>query len=152
MRKRPAARLFVFDPKNRLLLFKFVFENGPMVGSRFWATPGGAVENGESFRQTAQRELLEETGIDLDVGSEIGRRKSVFQIPSGEYVQADERFFYVRTASDRVDESGQQAFERQFMREYRWWTLAELGNSAETVYPEELFELLKRIPDLRSSL
>ncbi len=151
MRKRPAARLLVFNAENKLLLFKFVFEKGPLLGTTFWATPGGAVQEGETFKEAARRELFEETGIALDIGEEIGRRRSVFQVPTGDYVDADERYFYLRVLSDSVDDSGQQAFERQFMKEYRWWSLADLRNPPETVYPEELFDLLKGIRGFRLS-
>lgn len=50
MRKRPSARLLVLDPEHRVLLFRFVFEEGSLAGQDFWATPGGALEPGEDFR------------------------------------------------------------------------------------------------------
>jgi 8-oxo-dGTP pyrophosphatase MutT (NUDIX family) len=53
----PAAGMAVFDDEGRLLLARHV------EGDR-WATPGGQVEPGESPRDAAIRELLEETGLD----------------------------------------------------------------------------------------
>jgi 8-oxo-dGTP diphosphatase len=35
------------------------------LGSGEWALPGGHLEYGESFEQTASREILEETGLDI---------------------------------------------------------------------------------------
>jgi 8-oxo-dGTP diphosphatase len=50
-----------------------------LVGSRRdgvppWVFPGGKVEPGESPAQTAARECLEETGLEIRVEHEIGRR------------------------------------------------------------------------------
>ena len=74
MRRRPSSRLLVIDQNNRVLLFRFQFERGPLAGQDYWATPGGALEAGESFADAARRELFEETGIVKDaVGQELTR-------------------------------------------------------------------------------
>src|SRR3990172_10548319 len=53
----PAAGMAVFDDDGRLLLARD-------ADGRGWTTPGGAIEPGESPRDAAIRELLEETGLD----------------------------------------------------------------------------------------
>ena len=40
--------------------------------SRSWGIPGGVQELGETIQETARREILEEVGLDLQVGSLIG--------------------------------------------------------------------------------
>src|SRR5689334_25328500 len=76
MRRRPSSRLLVIDPSNRVLLFRFMFKHGPLAGQNYWATPGGALEAGESFADAARRELFEETGITREVvGLEVADRK-----------------------------------------------------------------------------
>ena len=142
MKSRPSARVLLVNPDNELLLFQFVFEHGPLSGRRYWATPGGGVEDGETFKEAAQRELLEETGITEDVGDEIGQRKAVFQVPSGDYVNADERYFFVRSSSGRINQTGQRSDERAYMKQYLWWSLDELRRTDETIYPENLLDLL----------
>ena len=133
MRTRPSARLLILDPENRVLLFHFLFEEGPLAGKQYWATPGGALERGESYRDAARRELYEE----------VARRDVVFEMPSGDSVRADERYFLVRVSDNRVDESGQGAAEAQYMRAHRWWSLEELRETSEVVFPEKLASLLR---------
>src|SRR3954451_18539565 len=98
MRSRPSARLLILDPSGRVLLFRFVHKTGALAGRDFWATPGGGVEDGETFEQTAHRELLEETGIRVQtIGPEIVRLLFTLQMPDGEHVEADDRFFLVKS-------------------------------------------------------
>ncbi len=145
MRKRPSARLLVLDPQNRILLFHFQFDEGPLAGKRYWATPGGALEPGESYREAARRELYEEAGIAIDVGEEVARRDVIFETPSGDSVMADERYFLVRVSDRRVDESGQGAAESQCMRAHKWWSLEDIRETSEVVFPEELEALLMQL-------
>jgi len=142
MRKRPSARLIVLDPNHRVLLFRFVFHEGPLKGRAFWATPGGALECGESFQDAAKRELHEETGISAPIGEEVLRRATSFPMPTGEYVEADERYFLVKVADRTVDKSGQSRVESQYITNHRWWSLKELSETLDTVFPEELAALI----------
>src|SRR5437868_6108091 len=96
MRRRPSARLLILDPQDRLLLFRYVFRDGALAGEDYWGTPGGALEDGETFEQAAIRELQEETGIALAcVDPHIAEREFVLRIPSGEDVIAHERYFLI---------------------------------------------------------
>jgi 8-oxo-dGTP diphosphatase len=107
MRGRPSARLLILDPSGRILLFRFVFTNGVLAGQDYWATPGGGVEEGETFEQAAIRELREETGIRLeDIGPEVARRELVLLLPDGERVIADERYFLVQSGDATLSREG----------------------------------------------
>ncbi|MFC4487135.1 NUDIX domain-containing protein [Tepidiphilus baoligensis] len=55
-----AVQVRLFDEQGRVL---FLRRAGTGFFDGFWSLPGGHVENGESLRQAAVRELAEELGI-----------------------------------------------------------------------------------------
>lgn len=139
LRLRPAARLIVLDPAGRALMFRYdVPGRDP-----FWVTAGGEVDPGESFEDAARRELLEETGITAEPGPQIARMTPEFITVQGEPVQADERFFLVRVAEARIDTAGHTETEQALMTQHRWFTLGELENWHEAVFPVELADMIR---------
>jgi len=144
MRRRPSARLLVLDGAGRILLFRFAHVRGPLSGQVYWATPGGGVEDDETYEQAAIRELHEETGLVVaDVGPEVWRQDVVFQAPDGEYRLFEERYFRVRAPHDQVSRAGWTELEQEVMAEHRWWTVDALAATTETVFPETFVELLR---------
>lgn len=139
LRLRPAARLIVLDGEGRALMFRYDVPGRPP----FWVTAGGEVDPGETFEDAARRELLEETGIVADPGPQIARMTPEFITVEGEPVQADERFFLVRVADTAVSTAGHTALEQQVMTQHRWFTLDELENWHEAVFPVELAAMIR---------
>ena len=143
MRERPSARLLILDREGRVLLFRFEHKQGPLSGQVFWATPGGGLDAGESYEVAACREMLEETGLRIDdPGPQVARRITTFQLPSGEVVSADERFFIIRVDALRISNERWTDLEREVMAEHRWWSSADLRMVSEQVWPEDLAKTL----------
>lgn len=139
LRVRRAARIIVLDPENRALMFRYGVPGRPP----FWVTAGGECEPGETFEEAARRELLEETGIIADPGPQIARLTPQFVTVEGEPVQADERYFLVRVREARIDTSGHTALEQALMTRHRWFTLDELADWPEAVFPIALAAMIE---------
>ncbi len=73
--------------------------------SRTWGVPGGVQELGESIQETAHREVLEEVGLDLKVGSLIGIYSSPqwnIALPEGGLIQQLTLFFQMEGDVDEI--------------------------------------------------
>jgi ADP-ribose pyrophosphatase YjhB (NUDIX family) len=49
-----------------------------------WDVPGGALEPGENLRETARREVHEETGLSCELGEALGVNRFAFEPEAGE--------------------------------------------------------------------
>lgn len=137
-RPRPAARILLVDAAGRALLFRFTVDGR----APFWVTPGGALDPGEAYEAAARRELKEETGLDLDPGSEVARRVVDFVTVEGAPVTADERYFRVDIGEHEVDPALHTDLERRVMRSWRWFAPEELRRWPEAIYPTDLPDML----------
>ena len=144
MRKRPSARLLVLNERDEVLLFRFAYyTDGSPEWQNYWSTPGGALEPGETFEQAGIRELREETGLECDqLGPEVGRRTFVLRLTDGEQVEANERYYVVRPDAAQLSFVGWTEQEVAVIAEHKWWSLREIADTAETIWPENLKEML----------
>ncbi len=143
MKQRTAARVFLLDAADRVLLIRFVFPQtaGPL---HFWATPGGGVEPGEMPLAAAARELFEELGIAPALTGPVHHASGVFEY-EGVWVDNVDIFYLARWSGPMPRLTGVTALEQDAMREVRWWTGDELRQTGETVYPTGLAEVLARL-------
>ena len=143
--ERLAARVLLLDRDGRVLLFRGCDPGRPEAGE-WWFTPGGGRDEGETAQECAVRELREETGLDLGVdqlGGVVHERLTVFPFEGTTYRQTED-YFLVRVDAHDVDTSGFSEVENRFVLGHRWWHPDEIRTTTDTVYPEELLEVLGR--------
>jgi ADP-ribose pyrophosphatase YjhB (NUDIX family) len=91
-----------------------------------WSIPGGALEVGETLRQCAAREALEETGLRIEAFDVLDVFDSIHRDPEGRpryhYVLID---FFCRVVGGELRAGGDAA-------QARWITREEMGNFAIT--------------------
>src|SRR5688572_30143893 len=130
MRTRRASRVVLLDCDDRVLLLR-VEDPADLRSPIFWVTPGGGLEEGESFEDAALRELWEETGVRAEaLGPCVwwGEHVQDFQEPVVFY----QRYFLCRLADEApVTETNMEVLELQCHRGFRWWSLDELRKTSE---------------------
>ena len=152
---RAAARVLVLDPDGRVLLFGARLADlstppGPVL---YWYTPGGAIEPGETVRQTAVRELAEEIGLVVDAAQLEGPvwlRRAVAPL-LGVPMDHRETYFVLRDVVHEVDVSGQTEVEVYEDQPHRWWSAVEIADSDEMFVPTELGAALRQLQEGRWS-
>jgi probable phosphoglycerate mutase len=150
LRTRQSARLLIVNAAGEVMLFKFLTHAvTPRLHAKgilhFWATPGGALDPGETFEQAAVRELFEETGWRAPVRpGAVLEREFKMQFES-DWVWAVEKYFLVDAPGETPSAAGYSALERKTLAGHAWWSASDLCTTAETVFPENLGAVMSRL-------
>lgn len=147
VRERNAARV-VLVADGRVLL-QHGFDPGRSEAGTWWITPGGGVNEGESVEDAAVREVLEETGLHLSpaqLGPVMATRVAYFDFDGRRFRQS-ESFFAVHVETFTPEHHGWDEVEQRALLDHRWWSVAELRATDETVYPSELADVVQAVID-----
>ena len=126
------------DSQGRVLLIHFVLPN-----MTFWATPGGGVEAGETALAAAHRELREELGIAVALEGPVHQETGIFEF-EGILIENTDNFFWGRW--DGIPRlSGATESESAALTEARWWTVAEVEQSQDAIFPRDLAKVLRQL-------
>ena len=121
----PCVGAIVTDERGRLLMI----QRGHDPGAGLWSIPGGRIEPGETDAQALAREMLEETNLQVKVGSLVGRVQR--QGLGGTIIDIRD---YAAAVTGGTLRAGDDAADA------RWVTAAELGRLEVT---EGLIEALE---------
>lgn len=149
MHLRDTARVLLIDERRRVLLFH-IDDGEPLHPSMpgvqvYWLTPGGGCEPGESFEQTAVRELMEETGLSVErLGPLVWYHERLVDLRRGRTLLR-ERFFLAHIEAPQVSLATLLPYEQLTHLDYRWWSAEELAASGDVFMP---VDLPRRLPAL----
>jgi ADP-ribose pyrophosphatase YjhB (NUDIX family) len=113
----PAASAIVTNDRGEILMQRRVDNN-------FWALPGGAMEFGETIVQTAEREVREETGLDVRVDGIVGTfsdPRHIIEYSDGEVRQQFNICFHATLLGGELRSSSES-------KEVRWVAPQEIGD------------------------
>lgn len=140
---RRGARVIVLDDVGRVLLMRGNDAGRP--DRHWWFTLGGGIDEGESDRDAAAREVREEAGLVVHPADLVGpvfTRRAVFDFFAITCRQ-DEVYFLARVSGAVVLAThGWTEVERRFVTDLRWWEPGALAEVEEEVFPAGLATLV----------
>lgn len=114
------------------------------VEDSYWSLPGGRVVMGEASQESLKREMLEELGIEIQVGQLIMVNENFF--PYKEWDFHEIGFYYNVKAAERAIFQKDAFYGLEGDRLlYKWIPIEEL--SEVQLYPQEVKDMLSHQPN-----
>jgi len=145
-RHRRAVRVLLKSNNDRILLFLSHFEPGSGLEAA-WVFPGGGVEQGESLKEAAIRELFEETGHRFQLADLSEPMESIEHVmPDQREFDTGEAHFFVLAVETEFepDSTNWTSDEHRDNVAHRWWSLREILDELPWIEPAGSLDVLQK--------
>ena len=145
MKVRKSSRAIVLNKNNEIFLFQYQFDYFA-ENNTIWITPGGSLEEGESFEDAIKREIYEELGVQLTKECpEVYYRNPIYTLKSGEKVQSVEKFFLVVLEENAFSFDHWTESEKKRMLAGKWWSVEEIEKSEDEFFSKDVLRILNEL-------
>lgn len=152
---RQAVRGLMIDRQDRIAMVKLDLPgNDDRPNWVGWVLPGGGIEPGEDHVEALRRELHEETGlVDAFIGPVVCHRRHVGTRIAAGYGGQTEAIYLVPCHDHELTPLfTEEQLRAEHVVDYRWFTLDELRDCAETIVPGRLPALVEQVLEYGGSV
>lgn len=130
--------------------YEFIIVNLNSFEEQFYAIPGGGVEEGESLKEAAYREVLEELGIEAKSLELVGKGEVPLQftfktpkVREGVEILGSERHFF---GFKFIGDDSEIKLQEDEVRAYKWVPFTELGKFL--LFDNQLAEISEKLVEI----